>query len=366
MHNLGTHFDCLLDNLKPPQERRDAARELPSAVRHYLKECGDFETISPHTHLVGSYAQHLSVGDIKDVDILIRVDGEPEVNDPVAKQVIIGLRTALADFPYWEKLPSWVRSGGSASLSVKGARRSVHLYFANHDFHLDIVPCIAPNGFSEQLWVPDRNWNEWVPSHPVGVLQLIQTLNDAHGKKVRPLGKLIKHFRNYHMLTKQPKSYWLLSVLLDQVQNGNLDSNQPIGVVFHDLLNAIYNKYASLIPRTDGATPNISDPILDHNVSWNWQRSHFETFMRRLDDGRRWTSKAIECDDKSEAIECWQKVFGEDYFPSDISQYASTLANAGWPGAAAVSGTGRIISGHRDSNRFTPIQPTTFHSDANE
>jgi hypothetical protein len=38
------------------------------------------------------------------------------------------------------------------------------------------------------------------------------------------------------------------------------------------------------------------------NTSWNWERSHFETFMRRLDDGRAWARKALDADDRETAV----------------------------------------------------------------
>ena len=82
MHTLGTHFSELLINIKPPAHRLDAAKELPPDVREFLAKHETFETVSPHTRLVGSYAQDTCVGDVKDVDFLVRVPGDPEENEP--------------------------------------------------------------------------------------------------------------------------------------------------------------------------------------------------------------------------------------------------------------------------------------------
>lgn len=366
MHTLGTHFEKLLENLRPPQERFDAARDVPTALREYLKAHPEIATLAPHTRLVGSYAQHLSVTDVKDVDILVRVDGDPEANDPEARHVIKDLRTVVNSFPNWEDLHEWLGGGGYTTIDVERARRSVHVYFTGHDFHCDLVPCIAPDGFDEPIWVPDHGWNRWVPSHPLGVVKLITALNDDHGEKVRPLGKLLKHFRNHHMATRRPKSYWLVALLIHQVQGGKLDLTQPLGVVFHDLLDGIYAKYAPLLARTDGATPNIPDPMLGHNVSWNWGRSHFETFMRRLDEGRLWASNALDAGDRETAIDWWQRVFGEELFPSDIDDFATSLAAAAYPGTASTHGSGLILPGVATSPSSTLIRPTTFHGDVDE
>lgn len=366
MHALTTHFEKLFESLKPAQERLDAARDLPAAMRDYLR-VSEFDTVNPHTRLVGSYAQDLSVSDIKDVDILVRVDGDPTANEPDAKRLIRNLRTAVQEFPNWDYLPSWICHGGTTdAFEVERARRSVHVYFAEHDFHLDLVPCIAPNGLNESIWVPDYGWNRWIPSHPLGVVSLISELDQVHIGKVRRLGKLLKHFRNYQMATRRPKSYWLIALLIHQVRSGNLNLSQPIAVVFHELLDGIYKKYASLLPRTDEATPNVLDPMLGHNVSWNWSRSHFETFMRRLDDGRRWSSRALETSDRDTAIELWQRIFGECWFPSEIDGHARTIAAAMQPGASAVLSSGLILSASSPTRATSLVRPTTFHGSKNE
>jgi len=358
MYTLGTHFDELLKNIRPPQDRLDAARDIPPLVRDYLKAHKEFVTVAPHSRLVGSYGQDASVGDVKDVDFLVRVDGDPEKNDPQAKQLIRNLEKTL------DGLPKALGYTGSTDIDIECARRSVHVYFKGHDFHLDVVPCIAPGGFEEVLYVPDRGFNQWIKSHPVGVIELLRQLNDDHGGKVRPLVKLLKHFRNYHMKTRQPKSYWLLAFVLDQVTKKNgLDTSQPLAVLFRDLLDATYTQYAVVLNTSSTATPNIPDPILGHNVSWNWERSHFETFMRRLDDGRTWAKKALKCDDKQAAVDLWQKVFGAEYFPMEVTESAGQLAAFGLPGKSFVTGTGLVIPAKSATGISTPVQRTTFHGE---
>ncbi|MCI0560084.1 MAG: nucleotidyltransferase [Nitrososphaera sp.] len=307
MFTLGTHFEKLLKNIQPLEERLDATRDLPPLVRSYLEECQDFPTVSPHSRLVGSYAQHTSVGDVKDVDFLVRVDGDPEKNEPEAKQLIRDLKKALDD------LPEALGYMGSAGIDIERARRSVHVYFERYDFHLDVVPCIAPVGFEEVIYVPDRGLNKWIKSHPVGFIDLLKDLNENSSGKVRRLYKLLKHFRNYHMKTRRPKSYWLGALLIHHISKADgLDTSKSLAELFHDLLDAVYNQYDHLLHIDDTATPNIPDPMLGHNISWNWSRSHFETFMRRLDDGRTWARKALDSEDRETAIDWWQKVFGAE------------------------------------------------------
>ncbi|MDQ2997547.1 MAG: hypothetical protein M3R61_10885, partial [Chloroflexota bacterium] len=133
---------------------------------------------------------------------------------------------------------------GSAGVDIERARRSVHGYIKGRDFHLDVVPCIAPNGFDKPLYVPDHGFNQWIASHPIGYINLLNDLHSEHGNKVKPLGRLFKHFRNQQMKTRQPKSYWLGALLVHHIRKEKgLDMTQPLAVLFRDLLDAVYNQY---------------------------------------------------------------------------------------------------------------------------
>lgn len=361
MHTLGTHFTELLSNIRPPQERLDAARDLPPKVRQFLKEHNEFVTLDPHTRLVGSYAQHTSVGDVKDVDFLVRVPGNPDKNEPEAKYLVTELKQTLDD------LPDAIGYSGYSSIEdieIERARRSVHVYFQGEDFHVDVVPCITPDGFNEMIYVPDRGFNKWIPSHPVGLIYLLKEMDDEHGGKVRPLIKLVKHFRNIHMIYRKPKSYWLGALVIHLVnKEEGLDTSKSLAELFRDFCDATYQQYDHLLNVSDSATPNIPDPMLSHNISWNWERTHFETFMRRLDDGRNWASKALEAKEREEAVGLWQKVFGEEYFPAGVDEKATKLAASVLPGSSFVSSSGKVNPVKPSTGISTPIPKTTFHGE---
>ncbi|MCB2160673.1 nucleotidyltransferase [bacterium] len=361
MFTLGTYFEELLKNLRPPADRLELAKDLPDKVRDFLKEHPEFETVTPHTKLAGSYAQHTTVGDVKDVDFLVRVPGTPEENEPEAKRLIQDLKKTL------DELPEALGYSGYAQMQdveVERARRSIHVYFEGEDFHIDVVPCIAPDGFDEIIYVPDRGFNEWIPSHPIGLVKLLTDLNNQNGQKVRPLIKLVKHFRDIHMVYQKPKSYWILSLVIHHVRKDNgLDMSKSLAEIFHDFCDAVYKQYDHLLTISDTATPNIADPMLDHNVSWNWDRSHFETFMRRLDDGRKWSKKALEAEDRETAIEYWQKIFGDEYFPENVEAAAKNQAEIIWPGKSYVSSAGLNYSNRPEDGKSTYIPATTYHGE---
>jgi hypothetical protein len=347
---LTTHFDELLKATKPPDERIQAALECHPLVRNYLKESTSFQTVTPHTRLVGSYAQKLTVGDVKDVDILVRVDGDPEGNEPVAKELLKALKQSL------QGLPDHLKDQGYAQFDVNGARRSVHVYFTELDFHLDVVPCIAPNGFDEPIHVPDRGFNKWILSHPIGYISLINQLNNSNRKKVKKLARIFKHYVRLNMTYMRPKSYWLGSMLLNLIDEKGFNDSLSLGELFHWLVDELHKKYDHLRWTSDEATPNIADPVLGHNVSHSWSRNDFLSFLRHLSDARDRAAKALEASTAEEAVKHWRVLFGEA-FPSSVEVEAEKVASLFTPGVATVTG---LVNTPRYS---TTVPTTRFHGD---
>ncbi|MBX3110291.1 MAG: nucleotidyltransferase [Fimbriimonadaceae bacterium] len=347
---LTTHFDELLKATQPPSDRIEAAQECHPLVREYLESLDTFETISPHSRLVGSYAQKLSVGDVKDVDILVRVAGDPSKNDPNAKQLLKNLKKAL------EGLPEYLGYVGTSQFDINGARRSVHVYFKDKDFHLDIVPCIAPDGFDHPIYVPDRGFEKWIESHPLGYIAKLNTLNNAHRKKVKKLAKIFKHYVRYSMVYMRPKSYWLGSMLLNTIDAKGFDDRLSLGELFYWFVDELHKQYDHLLWVNPNATPNIHDPVLGHNVSHSWTRNDFVSFLRHLDEARKRAAKALEASTAEDAVKHWRVLFG-DAFPESVEDEAKTLAALFTPGAAVVTG---LTAAPRIA---TAVPVTRFHGD---
>ncbi len=351
MHILTTHFGELLKNIEPPQNRLEAAKDLPDKVRDYLKNTDNFPTSAPYSALSGSYRRHTAICDIKDVDIIVKVDVGLDENPG---SIIQKLKDKLDDLPKELGLKGYTE--------IKQLRRSVHVYFEETDFHLDVVPSIIPKEIDQTLYIPDKAWGKWIPSNPIGYCRYLSELNDKYNGKVVPLIKLVKYFRDYQMKIMKPKSYWLEALVVYHIKNSSLDMDQSLPEIFHDLMSAIYNKFAPILGREDGATPHIPDPMLGNDISWNWDRSHFETFMHRVEEAENTTKKALQTEDQEEAIKLWQTIFGEEYFPKDTKQAVRKLAEAA-PGKASVSSAGIITTLRPALGKYIVSKQTTYYGE---
>jgi transcriptional regulator with XRE-family HTH domain len=337
---LRTDFENLLSNIEPSKHRRDAARDIPADVRSFLKGREDFPTEDPHSRLAGSYMRHTAIHGIKDVDFLVFVRCEDARPEP--GEVIEDLRRTLND------LPEELGYGGRAQ-TLRKQRRSVHVDFDNEDFHLDVVPALIPDGTDEPLLVPDREWGKWVVSHPLGYGKALSELNADTGGRAVPLVKLFKHWRTVQMTYRRPKNYWLEALTYRHLRREWITTEgKSYAELFTDLLRSVYDRFEPKLEE-DGV-PRIPDPMLGNNLAVNWDRSAFESFMRRLDDSIGWAERALEMDQDQidDAVALWQKIFGEDYF-TDSSELRKRQ-KAAWiaVGGAYVDDKGRV------SNRPKP------------
>lgn len=305
MLTLPEHFSELLSAIEPTSDRLALAQDIPTKVRDFLKETEKVNTLYPHTRLVGSYARSTAINNIKDVDLLLFVDTSyhEEVAEVALNAVFSSLYKLARSLGDEEEPPVRRRQ-----------RRSINVVFKKANFSLDVVPVIALKGTDQPLVVPDREWNKWVPTHPLGYQQELSRINAEHKYKVVPLVKMLKYWRDVHMTVRRPKSYWLEALVYQHVASQSLllDGNS-YAEIFHKLLAAIYDHFCPYLEEQD--VPAITDPMLGHNVAHNWERAAFKAFMDRVEESRNWSYRALNADSEQDAVALWLKVFNPEKFP---------------------------------------------------
>ncbi|MCC6619355.1 MAG: nucleotidyltransferase [Chloroflexi bacterium] len=356
--SLPHHFDELLGNIEPPQRRRDAAATIPADVRRFIEDAADFPTIVPHSRLAGSYARHTALGPIKDVDFLVFVPHAESGERPAPADVLDDLYRTL------DGLPLALGYGGRAQV-LRRQRRSIHVAFDEEDFYLDVVPALLLDGLDQPLLVPDREWKEWVLSDPLGYAKALSALNAKTTDKAVPLIKLFKHWRTVQMQRRRPKGYWLEALVYQCLDEGwTTTDGKSYAELFTDLLTSIWDHFQAAYDG-DGV-PAIPDPMLGHDLAFNWERAAFETFMRRLKKSIDWAERALakERDEIDDAIALWQQVFGTEYFTD--SRAARMFQEADWirVGGALVTGAGHITAARPAAERAIPVPHHRYYGDA--
>ncbi len=335
MLTLSSHFDLLLQRIEPAEARLKIAQEVPDQVRTYLNQIDTLRTCDPHTRLAGSYARHVAINDIKDVDLLVFIHDTYREQSPSA--VLNTLCQVLKDLPQ--------TLGDTGTVKIRNQRRSVNVHFDTQDFDLDVVPVIIVTKIDEPLLIPARDLQEWKETNSIGYQQWLSDLNQAHGRKVVPLIKLMKQWRDCHFIYKRPKSYWLECMVVRHISKGWVETEGvSFAALFTNLLMSISTRYKDHLNQAD-AVPRIPDPMLGNNVAWNWERGHFETFMRRIEESRAWAVEALnqDGDQVAAAVALWQKVF-KDTFPTTAEVEAHKLVAAAKAGGLYVNAQGNVTA----------------------
>lgn len=359
MPDMRHHFAALLTRINPPEERRALASRRVGEVRTWLKE-HEFKTEAPHSRLSGSYSRSTAVELIPDVDVLLFLPEDQVDRTPNA--VLLELNRVLKDYP-----------GGA--IDTQGQRRSVRLTLSADDLYLDIVPSVALDGLENPLKVPDRPRKEWILSDPLGYAEHLTKVNQDNGEKLVPLIKLFKAWRDEQMLRRRPKSYVIEVMLLYAVEDGDVvlcDRSTAQNV--HDAFVHITDKYETLMDEGT-ESPRIPDPqVKGSYITKGWERTHFETFMRRAREASRAAERALAAEDEEKASAEWKKVFGSRWpSPDEVKQAARAEGKARQPGNTSVDSTGRILlatAGVAIATaviaRAMPTRPTKFHGASGE
>lgn len=357
MSTVPIHFDTFRSNIEPKDERLKLAVAFPARVRDFLKETDKILTMDPHTRLAGSYARHVTTKEIKDVDIILFV--MKTYRSEKAERMLETLFEALVG------LPKALGYKGSV-IKKERQRRSIKVELTDPGFDLDIVPAVALTGVDEALEVPDRDWSKWVPSHPLGYGDALSKLNADYKEKVVPLIKMLKHWRDIQIEPdeegrRHPKSYWLECMVYHKFSDSTIKTKDlSYAELFRDLLKEICNEYAPVLAKKD-KLPRVNDPMLGHDVVYNWKRADFETFMACIDQSLEWANSALEQEDIPTSAKLWQKVFGKEYFPDTVKlQLEEQKRLATFQGTAFVSPAGAVMT-EQSNNCAVQPPPTRFY-----
>ena len=210
MTKLNSLFDRFLSNIEPDEDAVAYAQEAHKPVRDFLENDEKFGEFVENTFLYGSYRRHTAVGDIKDVDIVVLTNFDPESEEHTPQKVLRKLKAALARHYDDPENPEYQRR--SIRINDPLPERS------DVSMTLDIIPAVAPNGDDAPLLVPDREVKAWVQSHPKGHIKATSELNrqEYSGSKFVPLVKMMKWWWKYQCQVRQPdlerpkpKGFWI-------------------------------------------------------------------------------------------------------------------------------------------------------------
>ena len=261
-------------------------------LRDILENDEEISKADPETFLSGSYARDTALESIKDVDVILMVDMDHRVTPPDV--AVAWLQASLQQ--HYDTVRA---QGRSVQVSTDGG------------FDLDIVPAVPFSRRDGPVWIPDREVQEWVATHPKEQIAAGVMKNKTLEGTYKPLVKILKYWRDrFPRESSRAKSY-IIEILVFE----SLLLPPPlyaVGTV--NALHSIYTRYAPYLNAS--VVPIISDPGYPSvNVAKRWKWQEFADFMTEVLSARDTAKSALDTTDKNLSIRLWKKLFGNKFEP---------------------------------------------------
>lgn len=322
---LQIQFQQAKQNVEPPDTDIQNASRMHVEVRELLESDSIFLDYGIDTRLIGSYARHVSIRRMDDVDVLSKLPNLPDDIDPMSLLRIF--EDALTD--------------GFGARRVERQDRSIKVLFPDLDLHVDVVPARAKGDHWE---IPNRTdrGGGWEETNPERLGELSSEMNEKHNGSYVPTVKLIRQTRRAN-LEDQPGGLYI-EILTLHAFDELTETSTSLTEAFCSALKGVSAQLR--IAAEDG----LSDPTLpgktistratDHDLEIALQV--FETLSSKAEE-------ALADDDRCRAAKIFREILGknsdEEYvfpMPDDCSEDGTKLF-----APAIVAGDKHVPEGDR-------------------
>lgn len=193
------------------------------------------------------------------------------------------------------------------------------------DCKIDIAPLVMDREFQGTLEVCDKRNDRFHESQPVEYTRWIREKNGYSGNNsFRKATRLIKYIRDIK------KRFSCQSVLLTTLIGHRIEWYDKDSSAFADTPSALQTVMGRLDDWLQArpekpAVPNPSLASEDFADLWNdTQYANFRNFVNKY---RKWIDDAVNATTRSDSIEKWRKVFGDDFAKGEDVKKAEASAS---------------------------------------
>jgi hypothetical protein len=383
MTELASYFTDFLDKIRLDAEERDACEKAHTTLRERLVGDPLWGPRTVGTFLQGSYRRHtgcrrLAEGDHLDVDVVFVTDLNPAEQASSPKFVVELLRPFL---DRWYR-DNWTVNDRSICIDVAGtpvtldlvltiapseasreliksvepswrtARPDLEKGFAPAGFRMeasgDRLPVLAADvvelvrsfkiaGWQEnQLLIPDRALERWIPTHPIAQIEWTQEKNARTSGHYVNVVKAIKWWRKRHADPQYPKGYPLEHLVGVTCPDGIGSVAEGIATA----LEGIRDQFrAHAAAKT---TPYLRDHGVEHDVLGRVDGEDFAGFWKLVETAARDARDALTATTIQDTAERWRTLLGPEFpEPPEGGGFKARAT------VSTVASGGRFGGGHR-------------------
>lgn len=327
---LPSYFIDFLQNIRPTDSDRQAFKKAHTKLRQSLMRDDRLAPVIVTTFLQGSYrrstALHSAQGHRADVDVVLVSRLSPREYTPT--KALNCFKPFLREhYPNpsdrgTNERSLWISdSGVDLDLVITSAPAYADEgILTNQALDENTVEDELGSPLNEALWklepllIPDRQAEQWQPTHPLAQLAWTRTKNrDTNGHFINVV-KAIKWVKRITAgMPKHPRSYPLEHLAGACCPDGIRDV--ATGIV--QTLEAMVAQYGWYADR--GQVPFLANHgISSQDVFARVPIEDFRAFMERVRGAARLARRALDSQDLSESAGLWRELLGDE-FPSSGS-----------------------------------------------
>lgn len=318
-------FEQARENVEPSEKDKTNAPKAHLEVRRVLEKDPYLTDAGIDTILIGSYARHVSIRRMRDVDVFSKLHDLPDDVEP--RDLLKTFERALTD--------------GFGEDRVEPQDRSVTVLFPDFDLHVDAVPA-RPK--SDHWEIPDRTerGGGWEETNPERLGELTTEMNERHQDLYVPTVKLIRQTRRAH-LDKQPGGLYFEILTYHAFDSGAV-SGSNIAEYFCSALQGVVSQLELAIE--DG----LADPTLPgRTISTRASRGELEAALEKFRGLAAMANRALDDEDRCRAAKVFQGILGRNTEDQVVFPMPDDCDEGGnkRPASAIVAGERHVPAGDR-------------------
>ncbi len=286
---MATTIISSFQKLKENLEITGLQKSIVSTRQENVRNAIDSEMDVLDSFLTGSYSRSTMIAPLSesDIDIFIVLDPEYYSTDGQVN-LLEKLRKIL--LKTYTKTPKISRNGQAVTITF-------------NDFIVDVVPAFNRKGGG--YLIPNSKNKTWIATNPKTHVEIMTAENKKHKDNLVPIVKMIKRWNKN--INNDFMSFYLELLAIEIFSNVTI-SNFSSGMryFFDKGREKIKYKVSDSVEYGDKINGLRNCRTVDNAVS------RFETAYNRAIKAEQYAKN----DDIENAIEEWQKIFGDYYFPS--------------------------------------------------
>ena len=310
MPDFPEQFREAKSNVEPDAKDVTNASKAHEDVRATLERSEELAAMGIDTILIGSYARHVSIHRMRDVDVFSKLLEAKEDIEPT--DLLDTFESVLLE-EYGDR-------------RVERQRRSIKIEFPDYDLSVDAVPARPHDGHWE-IPAAEGGWEE---TNPLELGKLSSQMNSRYDQEYVPTVKLVRQVRRAHLGDNQPGGLYL-EIATYHSFDACVEADSPAGYLV-EALDGVADQLRAAA-ETGLPDPSLPGKTITTRATMEELHTAADTFRRLATDAQ----EAVESDEACPSARIFRDLLGKDSDDKWVFPMPSYCNDDGTPRSSATA-----------------------------